>query len=274
MPSQPTLMPLASVKTGCQAGRGGVAGAGKEQAHFAQVLAGFGKAGPALIHDMVVGEGDDFDAAGLERLRQRDRRVEHEGLGALGVVGRDRRFEVDEAEVGGLKDVGDVGEERCPALDAIAAGGGCGANGFMRNDIAGDGKADPGEFMRIGSNGRAACARCRPKRGQNATWHQGSAREEAQPRPTRSADQICRAPSSLPRAKAGAPSGHRFECSAIQTRLTDSLDARSSALRPKPAYMLQDECSRPRTVLRDCGQIALARSRQLCVYRSERLIPL
>ena len=68
MPSQPTLMPLASVKTGCKVCGGGVAGAGKEQAGLAQMVAGFGEAGPALVHDVVVGEGDDFDAAGLEGL--------------------------------------------------------------------------------------------------------------------------------------------------------------------------------------------------------------
>ena len=56
MPSQPTLMPLASVMTGCQASAARVAGAGKEHALVAQVLAGLGKAGPALVHHVVVGE--------------------------------------------------------------------------------------------------------------------------------------------------------------------------------------------------------------------------
>ena len=85
MPSQPTLMPLASVNDRLKGLRGGVAAAGEKEAGLAEVVTGLGKPGPALIHDVVVGEGDDLDAAGLERLGQGDRSVEHEGLGALGV---------------------------------------------------------------------------------------------------------------------------------------------------------------------------------------------
>ena len=135
---------------GLPGGGGGVAGAGEEQAHFAEVLAGFGEAGPALVHDVVVGEGDDFDAAGLEGLGQRDGRVEHEGLAAAGVGGGDRGFHIDEAEVGGLKDVGDVGEERGPALGTGAGGGGGGANCLVGDDVTGDGEADLGDLVGIG----------------------------------------------------------------------------------------------------------------------------
>jgi len=96
--------------------RGGVAGAGEEQAFLTQVLARFGEAGPTLVHDVVIGEGDDFDAAGFESVKQGDGGVKHEGLAAFGVGRGHRGFEVHETEVGMLEDVGDIGEQGAPSV--------------------------------------------------------------------------------------------------------------------------------------------------------------
>ena len=57
---------------------GVVAGAGEEHSFVAEMLAGLGESSPTLVHDVVVGEGDDPDAAGLEGFNQGDWRVEHE----------------------------------------------------------------------------------------------------------------------------------------------------------------------------------------------------
>ena len=113
------------------------------------MVAGFGEAGPPLVHNVVIGEGDYFDTTGLEGLWQGEGCVEHEGLAALGVVRGDGRLHIDEAEVGVMKDVGNVGEEGDPALDAGAFGSGSGANGLVRDDIAGDSEGDPGQLVGI-----------------------------------------------------------------------------------------------------------------------------
>ena len=140
-------------KDGLEGLRGGVAGAGEKEAGFAEMLAGFDETGPALVHDVVVGEGNDFDAAGLEGFGQDDGSVEHEGLRATGVGGGDGSLKVDEAKIGGLEDVADLGEERGPALDPFALSGSGGADGFVWNDVAGNGEADPGKLVRIGDDG-------------------------------------------------------------------------------------------------------------------------
>ncbi len=110
MPSQPTLMPFASVKTGWKVCAAVSPAAGKGQADLAQVLAGLGKARPSLVHDVIVGERNNLDPGGLQGLGKCDRSVEHEWLDALGVVRGDRRLHVDESEIGGAEDVGHVGE--------------------------------------------------------------------------------------------------------------------------------------------------------------------
>ena len=121
------------------------------------MFAGLGKAGPALIHDVVVGKGDDLDAAGLEGVDKGDRGVKHEGFGAAGVGGGDRGLHVDETEVGAMEDVGDVAEEGGPALHAVSAGSRRGADRLVGNDVAGHGEGDLGERMgkrhRRGSSG-------------------------------------------------------------------------------------------------------------------------
>ena len=113
------------------------------------MLARLGKAGPALVHHMVVGEGNDFDAVGLERVEQCNRRVELKWLGALRVRRSHRGFEVDEAEVGPPEDVAHVREERAPALSAFSGSGCRGADRFVRNHVASHGKADLGQLVRI-----------------------------------------------------------------------------------------------------------------------------
>ena len=66
-------------------------------------------------------------------------------------------FKVDEAEIGVVENVGDVGEKRAPALAVgwVARGsssGGRGAHRLMRNHVATDSKADLGKFVRIRNN--------------------------------------------------------------------------------------------------------------------------
>ena len=93
-----------------------------------------------------------LDAAGLESLGQLDGGIEEEGLGAVGVLGGDGGFEIDEAEVGAVEDVGDVGEEGGPALLGVSGGLGGGADRLVGDDVAGDGKGDLGEIVGIRSN--------------------------------------------------------------------------------------------------------------------------
>jgi hypothetical protein len=65
----------------------------------------------------------------------------------------DRRLHIDKAEVGVMKDVSHVGEECGPALNVGALGGCRSANRLMGNHVAGDGKADPGQFVGIRDDG-------------------------------------------------------------------------------------------------------------------------
>jgi hypothetical protein len=47
------------------------------------VFAGFGESGPALVHYVVIGEGDNLDSAGLQAFEQGNGRVEQEWLGPV-----------------------------------------------------------------------------------------------------------------------------------------------------------------------------------------------
>lgn len=58
----------------------GAGGAHREHAFGAQVFACLGKSVPTLVHHVVVGEGNDADAAGLEAVNQRHGGIELEGL--------------------------------------------------------------------------------------------------------------------------------------------------------------------------------------------------
>ena len=135
-----------------------VARADEEQPLLAQMLARLGKSGPALIHHMVVGEGDDLDAVGLQRVDQRDRRVEHEGLGAVRVRRSHRSFQVDEAEVGALEDVGTSAKSApqpaapSPAAAAAARTGSCGITSPATA------KLTCAKLVRIRSDGRGRMA--------------------------------------------------------------------------------------------------------------------
>jgi hypothetical protein len=64
---------------------------------------------------------NDFDAVGLQRVNQCDGRVEHERFGAVRVIRSHRSFKIHKAEVGLLKDIAHIAEERAPALCAVSA---------------------------------------------------------------------------------------------------------------------------------------------------------
>src|SRR6185369_7473893 len=116
----------------------------------------FGEAGPALVHNMIVGKRNDLDAVGFERFRQGDRGVEHKRLRSVRVGRGDRRFEVDEAEVSAAKDVAYLAQEGAPTLAAFAGSRGGGADRLMRNDVSSNGKADLGHVMGQRGNGRGS----------------------------------------------------------------------------------------------------------------------
>ena len=118
------------------------------------MLARLGKARPALVHHVVVGERDDLDAVGLQRVDQGNRRVEEEWLGAVRVRWSHGRLQIHKAEVRPFEDVGNLGEERAPAHRARSGGRGGGAHRLMRNHVAGHGKADLRQFVRIRRNRR------------------------------------------------------------------------------------------------------------------------
>ena len=122
------------------------------------MVAGLVEAGPALIHHVIVGEGDDPDAVGLQRIKKGNRRVELKWLGALRVRRSHRGFEVDEAKVGLLEDVAYVCKERAPALGAFSGSGRGGADRLMWNHVASHGKADLGQLVGIRNDGGCGTA--------------------------------------------------------------------------------------------------------------------
>ena len=63
--------------------------------------------------------------------------------------GSDRGFEVDEAEVGGLEDIGDTAEERLPAIRAFTGGCGCGADRIVGYHVSCDSEVHPGQFVGV-----------------------------------------------------------------------------------------------------------------------------
>ena len=76
-------------------------------------------------------------------------------LRALGVSGRDRRFNVHKAEVRSLENVAHVAEQRLPSR-FIGPGRGCRlAYGLVRNDIAGHGKTRLAQIVRIRNHDRS-----------------------------------------------------------------------------------------------------------------------
>ncbi len=121
------------------------------------MVAGFGKAGPALVHDVVIGKGDDLDAVGLEGFGQGGGGVEHERLRATGVGGCHGSLEVDETEVCRAKDVADITEKPAPALDTFSICGRGGAHRLVGNDISGDGEGYLGKVMGVGGGGCSGC---------------------------------------------------------------------------------------------------------------------
>ena len=149
-------MPLASVITGCQRLLRRVARSRKQQPHLAQVFARLGKPRPALVHHVVVGKRNNLDPAGLQRLGQRHRRVEHERLRSLRVLRSHRRLQVDEPEIRALENVAHIAEQRSPALRAACRSIGRRPHRLMRNHVAGNRKAHPGKVVRIG------CRRSQP----------------------------------------------------------------------------------------------------------------
>jgi hypothetical protein len=68
------------------------------------------------------------------------------------VIRGHRGFHVHKAEVGVLKDIGDIGEERGPARFAVPGRGGRGFDWIVRYDVAGDGEIDLGKIVRVGDN--------------------------------------------------------------------------------------------------------------------------
>lgn len=66
--------------------------------------------------------------------------------------GGDRGFEVDEAEVGGLEEIGYVGEGDVPAVVVgigLVGGGGL-DDGLMGDDVSGGGEGDAGDLAWVG----------------------------------------------------------------------------------------------------------------------------
>jgi hypothetical protein len=102
---------------------------------------------------VVVGEADDFDAAGFEGLREGNGRVEEEWLGAAGVGRCDGSFEVDEAVVGGLEEVGGIGEEGVPSIVVGVGLAGFGGvdDGLVGDDVSGGDEGDAGGFSGVGA---------------------------------------------------------------------------------------------------------------------------
>ena len=132
IPSQPTLIPLASVITGCHAVRRVVARPANSKPDLSQVLARLRESRPPLVHHVVIGKRDNLDPAGLQRLGQRHRRVKHKRLRPMRVLRRHRRLHVHKPEIGALENVAHIAEQRrpsaspSPAAAAAALTGSCG----------------------------------------------------------------------------------------------------------------------------------------------------
>ncbi len=75
-----------------------------------------------------------------------------------------RSFKIHKAEVGLLKDIAHIAEERAPAVRAVSGSRSCGADGFMRNHVSGHGKADLRQLVRIRHNSRRGTAAANSER--------------------------------------------------------------------------------------------------------------
>src|SRR5258708_13500878 len=82
---------------------------------FAKMVDGLGEAALSLIEHVIVGERNDLDAAGLQGVEQKRRRVKLKSPGADGVRGRNRRLKIQEADVGFEKNVRHRSEETVPS---------------------------------------------------------------------------------------------------------------------------------------------------------------
>src|SRR5216684_487072 len=82
---------------------------------FAKMVDGLGEAALSLVEHVIVGERNDLDAAGLQGVEQKRRRVKLKSPGADGVRGRNRRLKIHEADVGFEKNVRHRSEESVPS---------------------------------------------------------------------------------------------------------------------------------------------------------------
>src|SRR6266404_1449101 len=163
----------------------GLSRADKHQVMLAKMVDGFGKAALSLIEDVVVGERDDLDAAGFQRIEQNRRRVKLKSLCAERVRGRNRRLKIHEADVGFEENVRYSREESVPT--AMIAGHGCAVlrgiflvcglvqvvrvggldYGLVWNHIAGGGESDAADLAWIRSSGGSLSATSPADKGKS-----------------------------------------------------------------------------------------------------------